>query len=97
MQITWMEFNDNYNVDVRFTRDTGTEIMGMVTYLQYSANRPAWIAWQEFYAGDNILRDLRYVLTLSELKAIEQLMNDALKHPDGPNAYTMKLFYEDTL
>ena len=69
----------------------------MVTYLQYSANRPAWIAWQEFYAGDDILRDLRYVLTLPELKAIEQLINEALKHPDGPNAHTMKLFYEDTL
>jgi|LakMenEpi03Aug12_release.lakeMendotaPanAssembly.Ray.scaffolds.fasta_scaffold03468_34 hypothetical protein len=97
MQITWMEFHDNYNVDVRFTRDTGTEIMGMVTYLQYSANRPAWIAWQEFYAEGDIFKDIRYVLTLPELKAIEQLMNEALKHPDGPNAHTMKLFYEDTL
>ena len=97
MQITWMEFNDNNNVDVRFTRDTGTEIMGMVTYLQYSANRPAWIAWQEFYAEGDIFKDIRYVLTLPELKAIEQLMNEALKHPDGPNAHTMKLFYEDTL
>jgi len=92
-----MEFHDNYNVDVRFTRDTGTEIMGMVTYLQYSANRPAWIAWQEFYAEGDIFKDIRYVLTLPELKAIEQLMNEALKHPDGPNAHTMKLFYEDTL
>jgi hypothetical protein len=97
MQITWMEFNDNYNVDVRFTRDTGTEIMGMVTYLQFSKNRPAWISWQEFYAGDDITKDIRYVLTLPELKAIEKLMNEALKHPDGPNAHTMKLFYEDTL
>ena len=97
MQITWMEFNDNYNVDVRFTRDTGTEIMGMVTYLQFSKNRPAWISWQEFYAGDDITKDIRYVLTLPELKAIEKLINEALKHPDGPNAHTMKLFYEDTL
>lgn len=97
MQITWMEFNDNNNVDVMFTRPTGTEIMGMVTYLQYSANRPAWIFWQEFYADGDITKDIRYVLTLPELKAIEQLMNDALKHPDGPNAHTMKLFYEDTL
>jgi hypothetical protein len=71
--------------------------MGMVTYLQYSANRPAWIAWQEFYAEGDIFKDIRYVLTLPELKAIEQLMNEALKHPDGPNAHTMKLFYEDTL
>jgi hypothetical protein len=92
-----MEFNDNYNVDVRFTRDTGTEIMGMVTYLQFSKNRPAWISWQEFYAGDDITKDIRYVLTLPELKAIEKLINEALKHPDGPNAHTMKLFYEDTL
>jgi hypothetical protein len=97
MQITWMEFHDNYNVDVRFTRDTGTEIMGMVTYLQFSKNRPAWISWQEFYAGDDITKDIRYVLTLPELKAIEKLMNEALKHPDGPNAHTMKLYYEDTL
>jgi len=97
MQITWMEFNDNNNVDVMFTRPTGTEIMGMVTYLQYSANRPAWIAWQEFYAEGDIFKDIRYVLTLPELKAIEQLINEALKHPDGPNAHTMKLFYEDTL
>lgn len=97
MQITWMEFHDNYNVDVMFTRSTGTEISGMVSYVQSNAGRPAWIFWQEFYADGDITKDIRYVLTLSELKAIEQLMNDALKHPDGPNAHTMKLFYEDTL
>ena len=92
-----MEFHDNYNVDVMFTRSTGTEISGMVSYVQSNAGRPAWIFWQEFYADGDITKDIRYVLTLSELKAIEQLMNDALKHPDGPNAHTMKLFYEDTL
>lgn len=92
-----MEFHDNYNVDVMFTRSTGTEITGMVSYVQSNAGRPAWIFWQEFYADGDITKDIRYVLTLSELKAIEQLMNDALKHPDGPNAHTMKLFYEDTL
>lgn len=95
MQITWMEFNDNNNVDVMFTRPTGTEITGMVSYVQRNADRPAWIFWQEFYADGDITKDIRYVLTLSELKAIEQLMNDALKHPDGPNAHTMKLFYEN--
>ena len=92
-----MEFHDNYNVDVMFTRSTGTEITGMVSYVQSNAGRPAWIFWQEFYADGDITKDIRYVLTLSELKAIEQLMNEALKHPDGPNAHTMKLFYEDTL
>ncbi len=97
MQITWMEFHDNYNVDVMFTRSTGTEISGMVSYVQSNAGRPAWIFWQEFYAEGDIFKDIRYVLTLSELKAIEQLINEALKHPDGPNAHTMKLFYEDTL
>lgn len=97
MQITWMEFHENYNVDVMFTRSTGTEITGMVSYVQSNAGRPAWIFWQEFYADGDITKDIRYVLTLSELKAIEQLMNEALKHPDGPNAHTMKLFYHDTL
>ena len=97
MQITWMEFHDNYNVDVMFTRSTGTEITGMVSYVQSNAGRPAWIFWQEFYAEGDIFKDIRYVLTLPELKSIEQLMNEALKHPDGPNAHTMKLFYEDTL
>ena len=97
MQITWMEFNDKYNVDVIFTNDRGTEFMGMVTYLQWNKGRPAWIAWQEFYAPDDITKDIRYVLTLPELKEIERVMNEALKHPDGPNAHTMKIYWEDTL
>lgn len=97
MQITWMEFRDNYNVDVMFTNDRGTEFMGMVTYLQWNKGRPAWIAWQEFYAPGDITKDIRYVLTLPELKEIERVINEALLHPDGPNAHTMKLYYEDTL
>jgi len=92
-----MEFNDKYNVDVIFTNDRGTEFMGMVTYLQWNKGRPAWIAWQEFYAPDDITKDIRYVLTLPELKEIERVMNEALKHPDGPNAHTMKIYWEDTL
>ena len=97
MQITWMDFHDNYNVDVMFTRSTGTEITGMVTYLQSNKGRPAWIAWQEFYESGDMTKDIRYVLTLPELKEIERVMNEALKHPDGPNAHTMKIYYEDTL
>jgi len=79
-----------------FTNDRGTEFMGMVTYLQRAKGR-AWIAWQEFYEPSDITKDIRYVLTLPELKEIERVINEALLHPDGPNAHTMKIYWEDTL
>jgi hypothetical protein len=97
MQITWMLFDNKYDVNVNFTNDKGTDFSGMVTYLQHSKHSDAWIAWQEFYAPGNMTKDIRYVLTLPELKEIERVMNEALKHPDGPNAHTMKLYYYDTL
>jgi hypothetical protein len=94
MQITWMEFKSYNDVDVSFTRDTGTEMHGIVRIMQFF-NRPAFIFHQDITLADD--HNTSYVLTLPELKAIEQLINEALKHPDGPNAHTMKLFYEDTL
>lgn len=94
MQITWMEFKDYNDVDVYFTRDTGTEMKGIVRIMQYS-NRPAWIFHQDITLADD--HNASYVLTLKESKEIEKLINEALKHPNGPNAHTMKLFYEDTL
>lgn len=97
MQITWMLFNGNYNVDVMFTNDRGNEFSGMVSYLQHNKDSYAWIAWQEFYAPGDMTKDIRYVLTLPELKEIEKVLNEALKNPDGPNAHTMKLYWEATL
>jgi len=44
-----------------------------------------------------VTEDIRYVLTLPELKEIERVINEALLHPDGPNAHTMKIYWEDTL
>jgi hypothetical protein len=96
MQITWMEFKDKWNVDVNFIRETGTQIYGVIEYFQIGS-RPAWVFRQDFYAEGDLLKDIQYVCTLPELKEIEKVLNDALKHPDGPNAYTMKLYYEDTL
>jgi len=80
-----------------FTNDRGTEFMGVVTYVQWNKGRPAWISWQEFYEFGHVTEDIRYVLTLPELKEIERVINEALLHPDGPNAHTMKIYWEDTL
>lgn len=94
MQITWMEFKNNNDVDVSFTRDTGTEMKGIVRIMQFS-NSPAFIFNEDITLAHD--HNKRYVLTIPEINAIEELINEALKHPDGPNAHTMKIFYEDTL
>jgi hypothetical protein len=52
MQITWMEFKDNWNVDVNVHRvERGTQFYGVIEYFHnWNKGRPAWIAWHEFYA-----------------------------------------------
>ena len=97
MQITWMEFMDHKDVKVSFTNSEGTEINGIISYLHSSMGRPSWIFYHELYEEGNIIKDIRYEPSFDEIKQLELLMNEALKHPDGPNAHTMKLFYEDTL
>jgi hypothetical protein len=94
MQISWMLFDLKTNVDIRFTNSQGIEILGMVSYFH---KKYPYIFWEEFYRFGDMVKDIRYTLSVKEIEVIEQEICQALKHPLNPNEYCLNKYYKECI